>query len=585
MQILVINCGSSSLKYQLLSSDTWEAIRKGKVERIATDGHADAIADILPQLGGEEIDAVGHRVVHGGERFTDSVVIDDETIAAIEACVPLAPLHNPANLSGIRAARSALPDVPHVAVFDTAFHHTLPKRAKTYAIDVDVAAKLQIRRYGFHGTSHAYVAELASLAMNTPLDRLRIITCHLGNGASVCAIECGNSVETSMGMTPLEGLVMGTRSGDLDPGAVIALQRRAGMSAEQVDHFLNRECGLKGLSGRGNDMRDIEQRASEGDERARLAIGVFAHRVRKYIGAYAATMGGVDAIVMTGGIGENSAQLRRRILQRFEYLGLVLDEDANAHAAPAAGPQFLSTPHSRVRALAIATNEERKIAQETAKVVDGKTAVKKSGSLPIAISARHIHLTEASLETLFGPGAVLTKYKDISQPGQYAANEKVNLIGPRARIDGVRVLGPLRGKNQVEISRTDEFKLGVDAPVRHSGHTDGSAPITLEGPAGRLELHEGLICAWRHIHMTPDDAESYGVESGDMVEVAVSGGARDLVFGDVKVRVSPKYITEMHIDTDEANAAELSRGAEGMLVSVPDAKATLKGRTPRLAGA
>ena len=274
--------------------------------------------------------------------------------------------------------------------------------------------------------------------------------------------------------------------------------------------------------------------------------------------------------------------MRWRILQRFEYLGLVLDEDANVNARPADGPQFLNAPHSRVRALAIATDEERKIAQETAKVVGGCTEVRRPGQLPIAISARHVHLTREALEVLFGPGAQLTKYKDISQPGQYAANERVNLIGPRSRIDGVRVLGPLRGKSQVEISRTDEFKLGVDAPVRHSGHVEGSAPITLEGPAGRLELHQGLICAWRHIHMTPADAESYGVESGDMVEVAVSGGVRDLVYGDVKVRVSAKYVTEMHIDTDEANAAELSRGAEGLLVNVPGAAATLRRRTPKL---
>lgn len=585
MNLLVINCGSSSLKYQLVADKSWEALRAGKIERLRADGHRDAIAEVLRNVGGESIDAVGHRVVHGGERFTDSVIIDDEAVAAIEACIPLAPLHNPANLAAIEACRKALPDVPQVAVFDTAFHHTLPRRAKTYAIDVDVAKELGIRRYGFHGTSHAYVAEVASNAMKTPLTRLRMITCHLGNGASVCAIEYGHSVETSMGMTPLEGLVMGTRSGDLDPGVAILLQRRRGFSADELEDFLNRQSGLKGLSGVGNDMRDILERAADGDERARLALGVFAHRVRKYIGAYAATMGGVDVIVMTGGMGEKSAQVRRRILQRFEYLGLVLDEDANTQGDPSKCPQFISARHSRVQALAIATNEGRKIAQETAKVVAGKTAVNKAEAVPIAISARHVHLTTETLHKLFGPDAELTKYKDISQPGQFASNEKVSLIGPRARIDDVRILGPVRTKDQVEISRTDEFKLGVDAPVRDSGHTEGSAPIILEGPAGRVILPEGLICAWRHIHMTPEDAEAYGVENGDMVEVAVTGGERDLTFGDVRIRVSPKYRLEMHIDTDEANAAELSHAAEGELMSVTDGAATLKRRTPELGAA
>ena len=341
-----------------------------------------------------------------------------------------------------------------------------------------------------------------------------------------------------MGLTPLEGLVMGTRCGDIDPGVLIMLQRTAGMSVDQLDELLNRNSGLRGLSGVDNDMRDIERRAAEGDARARLAIGVFAHRVRKYIGAYAATMGGVDAVILTGGIGENSAQIRHRILQRFEFLGLIVDEEANSDARPAGGPALISARHSRVRAFAIATNEELKIAEEAVKVAAGRTQPRSALPLPIAVSARHVHLNAATLVALFGADAPLTKYKDISQPGQYAADQKVNLIGPRDRIDGVRILGPLRGANQVEISRTDEFRLGVDAPVRQSGNTQGSAPITLEGPSGTVHLSEGLICAWRHIHMTPDDAAVHGIENGDTVEVAISGGERDLVFGDVIVRVS-----------------------------------------------
>jgi acetate kinase len=336
----------------------------------------------------------------------------------------------------------------------------------------------------------------------------------------------------------------------------------------------------------GNDLRDIEQRAAEGDDRCRLAVLVFAHRVRKYVGAYAAVMGGLDAVVLTGGIGENGAAMRRRILQRLDFLGLVLDEDRNADArvddARPVAPIHEDT--SRVAALVVKTNEELAIAQETASVVGAAAQRGDQPAIPIAVSARHVHLTREGFEQLFGAGKAPTKHRDISQPGQYACEEKVNLIGPRGRIDGVRVLGPLRPRNQVEVSRTDEFKLGVDAPIRDSGNVAGSAPIVLEGPAGVLALKEGLICAKRHIHMTPEDAERFGVKDGDEVEVAIGGGPRDLVFGDVLIRVSPKFLLEMHIDTDEANAAELNQGARGDLVyaGVSGAGASLRGKRPRM---
>jgi acetate kinase len=340
------------------------------------------------------------------------------------------------------------------------------------------------------------------------------------------------------------------------------------MSADEVDHFLNKQSGLAGLSGLGKDLRDIEKAADEGHDRARLAIAAFAHRVRKYIGAYAATLGGVDAIVLTGGIGENSATMRRRILQRLEFMGVRFAEGANQGAELSSEQPVaeIHAPTSRVKVLAIKTNEELQIAKQTAKVVAGSKQVKTPQPIPVAISARHVHLDRKTMDTLFGAGTELTPYRDLSQPGQFACEQKVDLIGPRSRIDGVRVLGPLRGSTQVEISRTDEFRLGVDAPVRGSGNTKGSAPITIEGPKGTVHLEEGLICAWRHIHMTPADAAAYGVEDGDMVEVAIDSAGRDLIFGDVMVRVSPKYKLEMHIDTDEANAAELSRHAKGELV-------------------
>lgn len=576
MQVLVINCGSSSVKYKVLDTDSGQEHLNGTIQRVGAERtHADALAAILEEAADLGIEAVGHRVVHGGEAFHDAQLIDDEVEAAIEVCVPLAPLHNPANLAGIRAARQILPDVPHVAVFDTAFHARMPRRAKTYAIDADVAAEHGLRRYGFHGTSHAYVAELAARHLGRPLSELRIVSLHLGNGASACAIEFGSSVETSMGLTPLEGLVMGTRCGDLDPGVVLQLVRALG--AEATDELLNRRSGLAGLSGLGNDLRDIQREAAEGNDGARLAITVFAHRCRKYIGAYAAVMGGLDAIVLTGGIGENSAEMRRRILQRLDFLGVRLDDDANADAkvSDADPVADISEPHARVRSLVVATNEELSIARQTANVVGGGQEVKKPGPIPIAISARHVHLDRKAMDTLFGEGSELTPYKPLSQPGQFAAEERVTLVGPRGRIEGVRVLGPLRPACQVEVSRTDEFKLGVDAPIRRSGQVKGSAPITLEGPKGTVHLDEGLICAWRHIHMTTADAEAYGVKDGDMVEVTVSGGPRDLTFGDVLVRVKDSYALEMHIDTDEANAAELSRGATGELVyTAPDANVT-----------
>ncbi len=581
MQVLVLNSGSSSLKAQLVDTETREASFRLNVDRIGQGGgsHEEAVARVLEQISDKLVQAVGHRVVHGGKEFSGAVQITDEVEAAIEKTSILAPLHNPANLLAIRAARRALPDIPHVAVFDTAFHARMPRRARTYAIPNGLAEEHGIYRYGFHGTSHAYVAELAAAHMQSSLRDLRVLTLHLGNGASACAVEYGHSTDTSMGMTPLEGLVMGTRSGDIDPGAVLALLR-AGKTVDDVDRLLNKESGLSGLSGVGNDLRDIERRASEGDDACRLAITVYAHRVKRYIGALAAAMGGVDAVVLTGGIGENSTSMRRRILQRLEFLGLSLDEDKNSlasvsHESPVAS---IGTDNSRVRVLVVKTNEELNIAQQTAGVVAEHSRKEPPGPIPIAISARHIHLNQETFEKLFGAGAQPTLYKEISQPGQFACEEKLTLVGPRGRIDGVRLLGPLRGKNQVEVSRTDEFKLGVDAPIRDSGKVDGSAPVTLEGPKGTLQLAEGLICAKRHIHMTPTDAEAYGVENGDEVEVAVTGGPRDLVFGDVLVRVSKKYKLEMHIDTDEANAAELSRGAAGALVytDVTTANATLR---------
>lgn len=577
MRVLVINAGSTSLKYQLIDTLTGVAELRGVSERLGPDKtHADAIAEVLASISGQIIDAVGHRVVHGGETFWEASVIDGDVEAAIERTAPLAPLHNPPQLAAIRAARAAFPDRDHVAVFDTALFARLPRRARTYAIDTTLAETHGLRRFGFHGTSHAWIAELAATALKRPLHELRLVTLHLGGGASAAAIEFGHATETSMGMTPLEGLVMGTRAGDIDPGVVLAMLE-GGMTPAEVADALGKSGGLAGLSGRGADLRDIEAAAEAGDDRCRLAVSVFAHRVRKYIGAYAATMGGLDAVVLTGGIGENAVTMRRRILQRFDYLGLILDDEKNGTAKvdvsrPTA---FVSSDESRVKAIVARTDEEMAIARHTAAVVEARRKVATVlPPIPIAVSARHIHLDAATFAKLFGPEAKPTLIRDISQPGQFACAETVNLIGPRGRIDRVRLLGPLRSRNQIEVSRTDEFRLGVDAPIRDSGNTAGSAAITVEGPHGTVHLSEGLICAKRHVHMHPRDAAVFGVKDGDEVEVAVTGGPRKMVFGDVLVRVSEKFVLEMHIDTDEANAAELDEGSAGALVYTPSDHAT-----------
>ncbi|MDP3217897.1 MAG: phosphate propanoyltransferase, partial [Deltaproteobacteria bacterium] len=425
------------------------------------------------------------------------------------------------------------------------------------------------RRYGFHGPSHAWVAQQAGQYLKEDLRGLRLITCHLGNGASVTAVEGGRSVETSMGMTPLEGLVMGTRAGDIDPGVLLEIGRREGLDVEGLDRLLNHQSGLLGLSGVGNDLRDIEARAAAGDEDCRLAIQVFAHRVRKYIGAYAAVMGGVDAIVFTAGIGENSALMRHRIAQRLDFLGARFDEDRNRDVRVSAAHPVaeFSEPGSRVRLLVVATDEARAIAHDAALLSAGAQSVEAASRIPIAISARHIHLTRAAVDALFGPGHALTPYKPLSQPGQFACEEKLTVVGPKGRIANVRVLGPERPECQVEVSRTDEFSLGVDAPVRDSGDVTNTPGVTLEGPAGSLTLTKGLICARRHIHMHPDDAARFGVKDRDVVEVAVDTDGRDLTFGDVLIRVSPKFRLEMHLDTDEANAAQLNGGDGGVLDS------------------
>ncbi|WP_225753059.1 acetate/propionate family kinase [Actinotalea sp. Marseille-Q4924] len=393
--VLVLNSGSSSIKYQLVDVTSGEAVAGGLVERIGEpegslrhDGpsgrteRTQAVADhtagvravldlfeeVGPSLADLEIVAVGHRVVQGGDRFTEPTLVDDDVEAAIEDLSPLAPLHNPPNLAGIRAARTAFPDLPHVAIFDTAFHHTLPPEAYTYAIDRETARAYGIRRYGFHGTSHAYVSRRAAAMLGKEPSEVNVIVAHLGNGASITAVEGGCSVETSMGLTPLEGLVMGTRSGDIDPAVIFHLQRVGGMSTDDIDTLLNRRSGLLGLAG-ANDLRDVHAAIESGDEEAALALEVYCHRLRHYVGAYYAQLGRVDAIAFTAGVGENDDVVRLESLSGLERLGIVVDPERNEGRKKA--ETVISPDDAEVAVLVIPTNEELEIAQQAVAVVQG----------------------------------------------------------------------------------------------------------------------------------------------------------------------------------------------------------------------
>ena len=371
-QILVVNVGSSSLKYAVVDPSSGEQKLAGIVERIGLDvpDHATAFAMVREQLeglSGLHLAAVGHRVVHGGADFSAPVVITPEVIEAIESFAQLAPLHNPPALVGIAAATDAFPTIPQVAVFDTAFHATIPPAGSTYALDREVAERYRLRRYGFHGTSHQYVCQRAAEFLDEPVADLRMVTLHLGNGASACAIDGGRSVDTSMGVTPLEGLVMGTRTGDLDPAIPLILER-AGWSADELDALLNRASGLKGLCG-SNDLREIHAAAEAGEEAAELARQVTARRILKYVGAYAAVLGGLDVLVFTAGIGEHDAWMRARVCESLGFLGIELDEDANLQAI---GPQTsvdIGTTASAVKVLVVPTDEEHSIAEQAAEVV------------------------------------------------------------------------------------------------------------------------------------------------------------------------------------------------------------------------
>lgn len=396
MKILVINAGSSSLKFQLLDMDENKVLVKGICDRIGIDNsvmeyqvpgkdkyvvnkemkkHKDAIALVLKTLidkdhgvikSTSEIAGVGHRVLHGGEKFHDPMLINDKVMDAIRECIPLGPLHNPANIMGIEGCAAEMQGIPMVAVFDTGFHQTMPKYAYTYAIPYEAYEKYSIRKYGFHGTSHKYVTQKAAEMLGKPIEELKLISCHLGNGASICAVKYGKCIDTSMGLTPLDGLEMGTRCGTLDPAVVTFLMQKEGMSAAEMDTYLNKKSGLLGVSGVSNDMRDTQSAATSGNKRAQLAIDIFTYRVKTFVGSYFAAMNGADAIIFTGGIGENDGLIRLKSLEEMDSLGIVIDPEKNKTR----GKEIdISAAEAKVRTLIIPTNEELAIAKETKKLI------------------------------------------------------------------------------------------------------------------------------------------------------------------------------------------------------------------------
>ncbi|MEJ2047358.1 MAG: acetate/propionate family kinase [Dehalococcoidia bacterium] len=494
MKILVLNSGSSSLKFSYFDTQDEKNNLDGMVERIGLENsrlmvrskrgetnkelgatnHSQALKAIVTLLTDRnrgvvrnlaELAAVGHRVVHGGDKYSNATAINAQVIEGIEQNSKLAPLHNPVNLMGIKEAIKLMPDVPQVAVFDTGFHQKMPPHAHLYGLPYQLYEEDRIRRYGFHGISHNYVTLKAASYLRRDYREMKLITCHLGNGASICAIDHGQSIDTSMGFTPLEGLIMGTRCGDLDPSITSYLCREKGYSLEEVDKILNYESGLKGLSGLSSDLREIEEMASKGNSRALVTINTFCYRIRKYIGAYVAALGGLDGLIFTGGIGEGSAWVRGLSCQGLEYIGIEVDDIRNRTVSPGSKEvSDITGEHSRIKVLVIPTHEEKFIARETIRTLNKQKVTQlirsqEERGIPIEVSAHHVHLCQKEVAALFGAKYGLTKRTDLSQPGQFACNETVDLIGPKGRVDRVRILGPIRNQTQVEISMTEEFKL------------------------------------------------------------------------------------------------------------------------------
>lgn len=593
MTLLVVLCEASSLSYELFDTQASDAHIVGRIDEIDAEHPRHTMThtgkETVTSLDGPGPDAafeamcaalthtraitlVAHRIRFGGTQFHGPTLITEDTLASIEGLSSQAPLTHPANVLGIRMAMKHHPKASHVAVFDTAFHHTLPTYAHLFGLPYEAYETQGIRRYGFHGLSHAYVSLKSAEVLQRPYNELEVVTCHLGRGTSLCAVDHGRSVDTSMGFSPAAGLIMDTRCGDVDPGILVHLMRESSLDAEGLEDLVNHKSGLLGLSGLSSDMQEIERAAQQGHTRALLAFKTFCYQIRKTLGAYMAAMGGLDAIVFTGGIGQHSTGVRSQVCQGLSCMGVTLDEAQNQRASALSEPCVISASDSRVKVLVIPTDEARMAAREALRILDHLNIThviqqQEDLPIPIEISAHHVHLSQEHVEALFGAGHTLTSAADLSQPGQYAAHERVTLVGPKGRVERVRVLGPTRRNTQIEIAMTEQYKLGIEPPIRASGDLADTPGVTLEGPAGSVTLDEGVICAMRHIHMTPLDAVQLGLQDRDWVRVRVEGD-RELIFGDVLVRVNPKYKLAMHIDTDEGNAANIRTGMTGIIDAI-----------------
>lgn len=600
INIFVINSGHSTLSYNSYNTANENLNYSGKIifigsenarhiyknsagvinEEIGKYDHNKAFELLFSQIKSKDngliksssaVTLVGHRVVHGGIDFNAPTVINDEVIDKIDKLSSFAPLHNPYNLNGIKKGMAYFPDALHVAVFDTAFHQTLPPYAYLYGLPYKYFKEKAIRRYGFHGMSHGYVSLKAAEIIKQPYNKLEIVTCHLGNTASLCAVDHGRSIDTTMGMSPTEGLLMGNRCGDIDASAVLKIMDDENLSAHEMHSILNKEGGLRGISGITNNMRELILAAKKGNHHAMLAFKTFCYRIKKYIGAYIAAMEGIDILVFTGIVGVENSGVRSQACQGLECMGIIIDEEKNRKVTGDEQYAIISSENSAISVIVIPTDEERMIARNALKILSynaSQNVLKQQHvPIPVEVSAHHIHLSKEHVEALFGKGHELTPIADLSQPGQFACKEQLTLVGPKGNVERVRVLGPARKLTQIEISMTEQFQLGIQAPLRASGDIKNTPGIILKGDQGSIEIDEGVICALRHIHMTPDDAEKFGLRNHDVVRVKL-GGDRELIFGDVLIRVHPSYKLAMHIDTDEANAAHLQTGIIGNIIEI-----------------
>jgi acetate kinase len=600
MQLLLFNARALALRYDLI--DTVDPTRRlrGEIREIGLpkgrhqlqgrgfDRHEEAhvpdhraaldraltwLTD--PTLGALDISAlaaVGHQVLYGSAAYGSAVVIDEAVRAELDT-LKFDFGEETARLRALDLARERLRGVPHVAVFDTAFFQNLPEAAQLYALPYRYFKEYGLRRYGFFGLSHKYAAFQAAAFLDRPVEKLKLLTVHLGNGTSLAAIDHGRPVDTSMGLTPLEGPPMAVRSGDVDPGLLLHLMQTERLDPAAAARLLGRESGLAGLSGIAGDIQKVLAAAEAGHEGALRAVTVYCHRVRKSIGGLLATLGGAEVLVFTGGVGAHEAAIRASICQGLARLGVVLQPELNRQGLPP-DQEVTTIEHeaSHLRVLLVRPDEARMIARETVRAlgredIDRRLRSGKHRPIPIGVSAHHVHLTQEHVEILFGQGHRLTPLTPLYQTEEFACQEAVDLIGPRGNVGRVRIIGPVRAASQVEISRTDEFKLGIDAPIRDSGDLDGTPGVTLAGPVGQLNLRQGVICARRHIHLNPGEAAELGLQDRDVVRVKVEG-PRSLVFGDVLVRVKDRYKLEMHLDTDEANAAEITEGLVATLEGI-----------------